>query len=91
VCSFRFLAAPTAPFGIKQDIDLVLRRTGVGPEKKNFGSTFDSWLRDEKLYEEVITTAMERVVARQVAAAMEQKGITKAENGATHAYEPRRA
>jgi antitoxin HicB len=48
-------------------------------KKKNIGSTFDSWLRQEGLYEEVSATAIKRVVARQVEAAMEQKGLTKAE------------
>jgi hypothetical protein len=48
-------------------------------KKKNIGSTFDSWLREEGLYEDVSATAIKRVVARQVEAAMEQKGLTKAE------------
>jgi antitoxin HicB len=48
-------------------------------KKKNVGSTFDSWLREEDLYEEVSAAAIKRVVARQVEAAMEQKGLTKAE------------
>jgi hypothetical protein len=48
-------------------------------KKKNIGSTFDSWLREEGLYEEVSASAIKRVVARQVEAAMEQKGLTKAE------------
>ena len=48
-------------------------------KKKNIGSTFDSWLRHEGLYEEVSATAIKRVVARQVEAAMHQKGLTKAE------------
>ena len=48
-------------------------------KQKNIGSTFDSWLREEGLYEEVSATAIKRVVARQVEAAMEQKGLTKAE------------
>ncbi len=48
-------------------------------KRKNIGSTFDSWLRDEGLYEAVSATAIKRVVARQVEAAMEQKGVTKAE------------
>ena len=47
--------------------------------KKNIGSTFDSWLREEGLYEEVSATAIKRVVARQVETAMRQKGLTKAE------------
>ena len=48
-------------------------------KKKNIGSTFDSWLREEGFYEEVSATAIKRVVARQVEAAMEEKGLTKAE------------
>jgi predicted XRE-type DNA-binding protein len=48
-------------------------------KKKNIGSSFDSWLREEGLNEEVSATAIKRVVARQVEAAMEQKGLTKAE------------
>ena len=48
-------------------------------KKKNIGSTFDSWLREEGLYEDVSATAIKRVVARQVEAAMRQKGLTKAE------------
>jgi DNA-binding Xre family transcriptional regulator len=44
-------------------------------KKKNIGSTFDSWLREEGLYEKVSAT----VVARQVEAAMHQKGLTKVE------------
>jgi hypothetical protein len=46
-------------------------------KKKNIGSTFDSFLREEGVYEEVSATAIKRVVARQVEAAMEQKDLTK--------------
>ena len=46
-------------------------------KKKNIGSTFDNWLREEGLYEEVSAAAIKRVVARQVEDAMKQKGITK--------------
>ncbi len=48
-------------------------------KKKNIGSSFDSWLREEGIYEEVSATAIKRVVARQVEIAMQQKGLTKAE------------
>jgi antitoxin HicB len=48
-------------------------------KKKNIGSTFDSWLREEGLYEDVSATAIKRVVARQVEDAMKQKRLTKAE------------
>ena len=47
--------------------------------KKNIGSTFDSWLREEGIYEQVSATAIKRVVARQVAEAMDEKGLTKVE------------
>ena len=48
-------------------------------KKKNIGSSFDSWLREEGLYADVSATAIKRVVARQVEAAMQKKGLTKAE------------
>lgn len=48
-------------------------------KKKNIGSSFDSWLREEGLYEEVSATAIKRVVARQVEAAMQEKGLSKSE------------
>jgi antitoxin HicB len=48
-------------------------------KKKNIGSTFDSFLREEGLYEEVSATAIKRVVARQVEDAMKQKHLSKAE------------
>jgi len=48
-------------------------------KKKNIGSSFDSWLREEGLYEEVSAAAIKRVVARQVEAAMEEKGFSKSE------------
>lgn len=48
-------------------------------KKKNVGSTFDSWLREKGIYEEVSANAIKRVIARQISSAMSQKGITKAE------------
>ena len=45
----------------------------------NIGSSFDSWLREEGLYEEVSANAIKRVLARQVEAAMQEQGLTKAE------------
>ena len=47
--------------------------------KKNIGSSFDSWLREEGIYEEVAATAIKRVLARQVEAAMKEKQVSKAE------------
>jgi len=48
-------------------------------KKKNIGSSFDSLLREEGIYEEVTAAAIKRVLARQVAAAMEEKRLSKAE------------
>lgn len=47
--------------------------------KKNIGSTFDSWLKKEGIYEEVTAKAIKRVLARQVEAAMKEKKVSKAE------------
>ena len=48
-------------------------------KKTNIGSTFDSWLREEGLYEEVSATAIKRVLAWQIEAAMLEKRFSKAE------------
>jgi antitoxin HicB len=48
-------------------------------KKKNIGSTFDSWLREEGLYEEVSANAIKRVVVRQVEDAMKEKHLTRTE------------
>lgn len=48
-------------------------------KQKNIGSSLDSWLREEGIYEEVSATAIKRVVARQVEAAMQEKGLSKSE------------
>jgi antitoxin HicB len=47
-------------------------------KKKNIGTPFDSWLREEGIYEEVSESAIKRVIARQIASAMTQKDLTKA-------------
>ena len=48
-------------------------------KKKNIGSSFDSWLREEGIYEEVTAAAIKRVLARQIEAAMKEKQFSKAE------------
>jgi antitoxin HicB len=48
-------------------------------KKKNVGSSFDSWLREEGIYEETSSTAIKRVLARQVEAAMKDQKVSKAE------------
>lgn len=46
-------------------------------KKKNIGTSFDNWLREEGVHEEVIAGAIKRVLARQaVEAAMEQEGLS---------------
>ncbi len=47
-------------------------------KKKNIGSSFDSWLHEEGMYEEVTAAAIKRVLARQVAEAMKERHLTKA-------------
>ena len=48
-------------------------------KKNNIGSSFDNWLREEGIYQEVTATAIKRVLARQVEAAMKEKSYSKAE------------
>ena len=48
-------------------------------KKKNIGSSFDSWLREEGIYEEVSSAAIKRVLARQVEAAMKERRLSKVE------------
>jgi phage-related protein len=64
-----------------RDIDLALKRKkgGTQMKKKNIGSSFDSWLREEGIYEEVSAAAIKRVLARQVEAAMRERHFSKAE------------
>ncbi len=45
----------------------------------NIGTSLDSWLREEGIYEDVTAGAIKRVLARQVEVAMEQEGISKTE------------
>ena len=47
-------------------------------KERNIGSAFDSWLREEGIYQEVTATAIKRVLARQEAATNE-KNFSKAE------------
>jgi antitoxin HicB len=48
-------------------------------KRKNIGSSFDGWLREEGICEEVTATAIKRVLARQVEAAMKERSFSKAE------------
>lgn len=47
--------------------------------KKNLGSNFDEFLEEHGLREDASATATKRVIAFQLAEAMEAKGLTKSE------------
>jgi antitoxin HicB len=49
------------------------------PKNKHLGSSFDGFLVEEGLYEEVTSVAWKRVLSWQVAEAMKKEGITKSE------------
>ncbi len=46
-------------------------------KKENIGSSFDSWLQEEGIEEQVTASAIKRVLARQVKAAMKEEGLSK--------------
>jgi len=46
-------------------------------KKGKVGSSFDDFLRDEGIYEEVTARAIKRVIARQLDALMQNQGLTK--------------
>jgi DNA-binding phage protein len=47
--------------------------------KGHVGSTFDDFLKDDGIYEEVTARAIKRVIARQLDALMGELGLTKSE------------
>ena len=51
-------------------------RRGKNP---HLGESFDSFLKDEGIYERVQTTAIKRVLAMQLEAAMKEQNLTKVE------------
>lgn len=48
-------------------------------KKKNIGSEFDSWLREEGIHEPATAGAIKRVLARQIEAAMREHRLSKTE------------
>lgn len=44
---------------------------------ENIGSSFDDWLKEEGLYEEVTAVAIKRVLARQINREMEHQNVSK--------------
>jgi antitoxin HicB len=47
--------------------------------KAAVGSSFDDFLKEEGIYEEVSARAIKRVIARQLDALMQTEGLTKSE------------
>lgn len=47
--------------------------------KVRSGSSFDDFLKEDGIYEEVTARAIKRVVSRQIARLMAEEGLTKAE------------
>jgi DNA-binding Xre family transcriptional regulator len=48
-------------------------------KKGRIGSSFDDFLKDEGIYEEVTARAIKRVLARQLSGLMQKQGLTKSE------------
>ncbi len=48
-------------------------------DKKNIGSSFEDFLKDEGTYESATEQAIKRVLAWQLAEVMKEQGITKVE------------
>ena len=48
-------------------------------KKGRIGSSFDAFLKQEGIYEEVTARAIKRVIAGQLDALMEDQGLTKSE------------
>jgi antitoxin HicB len=48
-------------------------------KKGRVGSSFDDFLKQEGIYEEVTARAIKRVIVRQLDALMEDEGLTKTE------------
>jgi len=47
--------------------------------KARIGSSFEDFLKEEGIYEEVTARAIKRVIARQLEALMQAEGLTKSE------------
>jgi DNA-binding Xre family transcriptional regulator len=48
-------------------------------KKGRIGSSFDDFLKEEGIYEEVTARAIKRVIARQLGALMQEQGLSKSE------------
>ena len=52
-------------------------RTSRAKKKGRIGSSFDDFLKEEGLYEEVTARAIKRVIARQLGVVMRENHLTK--------------
>jgi antitoxin HicB len=52
---------------------------GTQRPRPRIGSSLDSWLREEGIYEQTTSRAIKRVVARQLQAAMTAQNVSKVE------------
>lgn len=48
-------------------------------KKKNIGSSFDDWLREEGIYEETTAVAIKRVLARQISQQIIDQKLSKSD------------
>jgi antitoxin HicB len=51
-------------------------------QNPHIGSTFESWLDEQGIREEVTAAAIKELIAEQLAAAMKEQGITKVDMAA---------
>jgi antitoxin HicB len=54
-------------------------KKGQSKEKGRIGSSFDDFLKEDGIYEEVTGRAIKRVIARQLDALMKEQRVTKSE------------
>ena len=60
-------------------------------KKGRVGSSFDDFLKEEGIYEEVTARAIKRVLARQLDILMQDQRLTKTDSRKTNEDEPRSA
>lgn len=51
----------------------------MSKKKGRIGSSFDDFLKEEGIYEEVTAAAIKRVIARQLTVLMREEGLSKTE------------
>jgi len=61
------------------DLALNRKKDGLMKKKGRVGTSFDDFLKEEGIYEEVTARAIKRVIAGQLDTLMEAEGITKSE------------